>query len=75
LITGFGLPAGLANSLLVKAHAVQTSFANGNTTAACNQLNALINEAQAQSGKKLPAVQANQLIGGARLASKMLGCR
>jgi hypothetical protein len=50
-ITGFNLPQGTANSLLAKVNAATDSLAAGDTTAACNELNALINEVNAQSGR------------------------
>ena len=74
LISGLGLPSGTANSLLSKVHAVQTSLANGDTTAACNELQALINEAQAQSGKKLTGAQAMEIISAAQAIRTALGC-
>jgi hypothetical protein len=66
------IPAGTATSLEAKVQAAQNSLANGNTTAACNQLEALINEAQAQSGKKLKEAEANAIIAAAIRTT--LGC-
>jgi hypothetical protein len=74
LIAGFGLPAGTANSLLAKVNAAQASLAAGNTTAACNELGALINEASAQSGKKLPSAEAAAIIAAAEAIRTALGC-
>src|SRR5439155_1180529 len=64
LIMGLGLPQGTATSLLAKVAAAQASLASGNLTAACNQLQALINDAEAQSGKKLSVPQADELTRG-----------
>jgi hypothetical protein len=47
---------------------------SGNTTSACNQLGALIHEAQAQSGKKLTVDQANAIIAAVQDLSSALGC-
>ncbi len=46
----------------------------GNTVAACNQLNAFINQVQAQSGLQLTVGQANQLIASANQIRAALGC-
>lgn len=61
-ISGMGLPADFANSLLSKIQSIQTAASTGATGAACNQLGAFSNEVQAQSGKNLTVVQANQLL-------------
>ncbi len=74
LIAGFGLPAGTANSLLAKVNAAQASLAAGNTTDACNELAALINEASAQSGKKLTVAEAAAIIAAATAIRTALGC-
>jgi hypothetical protein len=74
LIPTFGLPPGTENSLLAKVRAAADSLAHGNTTAACNQLNALINEAQAQSGKKLTQEQAKAIIDAAQAIRSALAC-
>jgi hypothetical protein len=63
--TSLGLPQGLTNSLLTKLQAAESSFAQGNTKAGTNQLNAYINEVQAQRGKQLTAQQADRLMGQA----------
>ena len=46
----------------------------GNLGAACNQLNAFIKQAQAQSGKQLTVDEANQLIASANQIKAALGC-
>jgi hypothetical protein len=74
-ISGFSLPHGTANSLLAKVDAATASLAAGDTTAACNELNALINEAQAQSGKKLTADQAKAITDLAQALLTALGCQ
>jgi hypothetical protein len=74
LIPTFGLPPGTENSLLAKVRAATAALARGDTTAACNQLNALINETNAQSGKKLTQGQANAIIDAAQAIRSTLAC-
>jgi len=73
-VQGMSLDQGLATSLIAKLQNAQSSLAAGNTTAACNQLGAYINEAQAQSGKSLTADQASQLVAATRLIQTSLKC-
>ena len=62
-------PFGTTNSLDAKLqNAMKGSMS------ACNSLGAFINEAQAQSGKKLPVEQANMLIESANRIRAALGC-
>jgi hypothetical protein len=76
LIGSFALPRGIENSLLAKLSAAEASLARGDTTAACNQLQSLINEARAQSGKKqLTASQVTKITGSAEAIMSELGCR
>ncbi|MBL8515171.1 MAG: hypothetical protein JNJ55_14350 [Betaproteobacteria bacterium] len=74
LIDGMGLPRGIARSLLAKAEAAQASFAAGNTAAACGQLQALINQARAQSGRQLTVAQSNAIIDEATAIRRAMGC-
>jgi hypothetical protein len=74
LIRGFGLPHDIENSLLAKLRAAEASLAHGNTTAACNELQALISEARAQSGKQLTPAQATAIITAAQAIRTALGC-
>ncbi len=62
VVSSLGLPEGIQNSLTSKLSNVIKSLEKGQTNAAINQLNAFINEVQAQSGKKLTSEQANMLI-------------
>jgi probable HAF family extracellular repeat protein len=64
----------IAGSLVAKLQSIQASLATGATTAACNQLNAFINEVQAQSGKKISAIDAGQLITAALNVRAVIGC-
>jgi hypothetical protein len=75
LIGGFGLKPGIADSLLAKVRAAQASLAIGNSTAACHQLQALINQARAQSGKHLTADQATAIITAYQESRPALGCK
>jgi hypothetical protein len=57
-----GTPFGIVNSLQVKVINARSSHEKGNDTAATNQLNAFINDVQAQSGKAIAAGTANSLV-------------
>jgi probable HAF family extracellular repeat protein len=64
----------IAGSLIAKLQSIQASLAAGAMTAACNQLNAFINEVQAQSGKKISAIDAGQLIAAVGNIKAAIGC-
>jgi CHASE3 domain sensor protein len=49
----------------VELQAALTSISSGQNTPAKNQLNAFINEVNAQTGKKITSAQATQLIAAA----------
>ncbi len=66
LVDDLGLPQGMTNSLTAKLDSVIVSLQNGNTAAALNQLNAFINQCNAQRGKKLTEAQADLLIAEAQ---------
>lgn len=57
-----GVEAGTKNSLTAKLESALGSLARGNGNAAKNQLQAFINEVQAQRGKALSTAEANFLI-------------
>lgn len=61
-----GLPQGITTSLDAKLNAASDSLSSDKANTAKNQLNAFINEVNAQTGKKITQVQANQLISGAQ---------
>ncbi len=61
-ISAIGLPSGTSNSLTSKLEAYIASIANGNQTAACGQLGALVNYVNAQSSKLIPAADAALLL-------------
>jgi hypothetical protein len=71
---GFGLPHGLETSLLAKLNAAIKADEAGNINAECGDLQAFINESNAQSGKKLTEAQANQIIAEATALRELLGC-
>jgi probable HAF family extracellular repeat protein len=73
-IEGFQLPKGIENSFVVKLEHALASLQAGNTGAACGELQAFVNHAQAQSGKKLTVAQASQIIAEAQAIRAALGC-
>ena len=75
LIESFGLPRGPENSLITKLDDALAAVASGDTATACSSLTAFINESSAQSGKKLTADQAAQLITAAQEIKSDLGCQ
>jgi len=66
-IYNFQQGAGLLQNVL-------NGIAAGNTSSACAQLSAFINQVQAQSGKKLTAAQAAALISAATTAKAAISC-
>ena len=74
LVNSFNLPAGTANSLITKLQDAQAAIDASDTATACDSLTAFINACHAQSGKKLTAAQASQLINSATLIKTNLGC-
>ncbi len=69
-----GLEKGISNSLLVKIQGASRDLSGGQTTSACGKLDAFINEVQAQSGKKVPASAATDLIAAAQQIRTGLVC-
>ncbi len=65
-IEEMGLNEGIENSLISKLENAQKSLDKGQDNAAVNQLNAFINEVEAQRGKKLTDAQADELIAAAQ---------
>jgi streptogramin lyase len=77
VVGSFNNPWGITNSLDTKLqHAIDAlnAMKGGSASSACNSLIAFINEAQAQSGKKLAVAQANLLIESANQIRAVLGC-
>ena len=75
LVKSFDLPAGTESSLVDKLQAALAATNVSDTATACGSLTAFINEVQAQSGKKLPADQASQMINSANQIKAGLGCQ
>jgi probable HAF family extracellular repeat protein len=74
LVQGFDLPKGMENSLVTKLEHAQAALAAGDTATACSLLGAFTNETRAQSGKKLTAEQAAEMISRADQIGAVLGC-
>src|SRR5260370_27015966 len=67
---------GQKNSLPAKLNAAADSYQRGDTGAACNQLNAFINEVDAdQKAGRLTTAEAGNLTDPARLTHRAVGCR
>jgi hypothetical protein len=75
LVQSFNLPAGTENSLITKLQDALAAISVSDTATACICLTSFINECHAQSGKKLTADQANQLINSANQIKTDLGCQ
>jgi len=74
LVVAMDLPHGTETSLLSKLEAAQAALAAGDTATACASLQGFINEARAQSGKKIPVADAEAVIAAAERIRGMLGC-
>jgi hypothetical protein len=73
-VAALGLSQGTERSLLAQLGAVGASLERGDTDAACGQLGAFINHANAQRGKQLSDEQAADLIALASEIRSELGC-
>ncbi len=73
-VAAMELPQGTANSLLAKLASAERSLARNQLTPTTNKLGALIAELEAQSGKKLAAGAATELIADVREIVSSLGC-
>jgi len=70
-----GLNAAQKHSLLVKLNAAADAAERGNTGAACNQLNAFVNEVDAdQKAGRISSGDATAMTNAARLTQRSLGC-
>ncbi|HZH91002.1 MAG TPA: hypothetical protein VEX70_10355 [Pyrinomonadaceae bacterium] len=74
LVRGYNLHHGMTNSLTVKLRDALNALNAGNTAAACAKLADFVNHTRAQSGKKLTAAQATELIDEANSIRAALGC-
>jgi N-acetylneuraminic acid mutarotase len=78
LVQDFNLVQNIANSLDAKLQNILSALnaaQNGSVANVCGQLNAFVNETQAQSGKKLTVAQADQLIVAATRIEAVIGCQ
>jgi len=69
---GFIDNQGVTNSLLAQLDAAQAALDHGQTDAAINLLNAFIHEVQAQAGKHIKQVHAEDLVMHAQLVIQAL---
>lgn len=72
-IENMGLHHGIENSLIKKLENAKKSLENGNNGTAISQLNAFINQCEAQRGKKLTNEQADELIAAAEAIIASIG--
>jgi hypothetical protein len=68
------LPNAPGGSLNAKLNNILAAINAGQTANACSQLNAFVNEVNAQSGKKISVADANALITAAQAIKTALGC-
>jgi PKD repeat protein len=70
-----GLNKGQKNSLLAKLNAANDSMQRGDSGAACNQLNAFVNEVDAdQKTGRISGGDAATMTDAARLTQRSMGC-
>jgi hypothetical protein len=77
-VQGFNLAQGIESSLDTKLQNVLSALnaaKGGNASGVCGQIGAFINETVAQSGKKLTAAQADQLIATGQQIRAVIGCQ
>jgi hypothetical protein len=72
-VSGAGLQHGTATSLQAKLNAAQSDLAAGSVASAVQDLNDLIAETRAQSGKHIPTTQANSIIGQTQATIDTIG--
>ena len=75
LVRSFNLKDGTESSLIAKLESALDALDEGDTPTACSSLSAFVNEVQAQSDKKIPVTQANQLISSANQIQQELSCQ
>jgi hypothetical protein len=68
------LHPGTKNGVLASLNAAQNTIANGNTTAACNRLQAVANQIAGQRGKQISVEDANALLAHIVAIRTELGC-
>ena len=65
-VESLDLPRGIENSLVSKLEGALDALDRGQDNAAVNQLNAFINQVEAQRGKKISEADADALIAAAQ---------
>ncbi len=65
---------GPGNSLAAKVSAARSALASNDTATACDDLGSLIDEVEAQAGKKIPNRTASRLVADSRRIQAVLGC-
>jgi hypothetical protein len=73
-VEGLDLPHGIEHSLLKKLNGAQKNLDHGNTVGACDKLASFIDQVGSQSGKKIGADDAQELIDEAEAVRDSLGC-
>jgi hypothetical protein len=74
VVNSLSLAPGTQTSLDAKLEPALAAVEAGDTTTACNQLNAFTHEVRAQTGHGLTADQANELLDEAARLEAVLGC-
>jgi dipeptidyl aminopeptidase/acylaminoacyl peptidase len=74
-VESFDLPFGTTNSLTVKLKHALVAYNAGDKASACDTLAAFINQASAQSGKKLTTAQSAEVRTEAAAIRALLGCQ
>ena len=72
-LAAIGLPQGAENSLTSKLDNARKSWGRRDTASAIIQISSFIDEVSAQSGKKIPSVQAAEMIRQANLILYSMG--
>jgi len=73
-VEALGLPSKIESRLLAKLDGAEKNIASGDTAGACGKLTSFIKQVKAQSGKKIPAAAAADLIADAEAVRESLGC-
>jgi len=73
-VNSLAVAGGIKNALLAKLNAAIIKIQENNTAAACGELQAFINLAEAQRGKAISAADADSLIVAATRIRSVIGC-
>ena len=74
MVTGFRLPKGLTTALNSELQHALDALNADDTAGACDPLQAFLNQVKAQTGKKIPSGDAQQLTDAANDIRTQLGC-